>query len=474
MNYYLPLQRRAGKAQPFMFATGIENSYPMIVGRDGQPFRVDEMSKTDHYRRWREDFALTSEMGIDYLRYGPPYYQTHVAPGVYDWTFSDEVFAELRRLNITPIVDLCHFGVPEWIGNFQNPAWPAYFAEYARAFAERYPYLHLYTPVNEIYICAKFSALHGWWNERKSDDRSFVTALKHLVQANIMAEEAILAVQPTAYFIQSESVEYFHPTTPDPHVQELAEKLNQIRFLSLDLSYGYHGVGQIAYDYLLENGVSRSEYQWFMAHGRALRPHQIMGTDYYASNEHMVDMDGVISPAWDTFGYYLVTKDYYDRYRLPVMHTETNYCDVDQAPGWLWKQWRNTMKLRADGVPMVGFTWYSLIDQVDWDSALTHDDGHVIPLGLYDMDRQLRPVGVAYRRLIEQWQAMLPAEHSHLDLHAPLPLLAASAKPLPQPVGRGFLCQNGTDRLGHRLPSPPLCAKITLSVCPPCVQRSNH
>ena len=41
-------------------------------------------------------------------------------------------------MNIMPIVDLCHFGVPDWIGNFQNPDFPRQFSLYARAFAERY------------------------------------------------------------------------------------------------------------------------------------------------------------------------------------------------------------------------------------------------------------------------------------------------------------------------------------------------
>ncbi len=30
------------------------------------------------------------------------------------------------------------------------------------------------------------------------------------------------------------------------------------------------------------------------------------------------------------------------------------------------------------------------------------------PLGLYDLDRKIRPVGEAYRRLISDWGAMLP------------------------------------------------------------------
>jgi hypothetical protein len=61
-------------------------------------------------------------------------------------------------------------------------------------------------------------------------------------------------------------------------------------------------------------------------------------------------------------------------------------------------------------VPIVGFTWYSLTDQVDWDIALREERGTVNPLGLVDLDRQLRPVGEAYRQLVAQWREILPAE----------------------------------------------------------------
>ena len=220
--------------------------------------------------------------------------------------------------------------------------------------------MRLYTPVHEIYVCSKFSGLLGWWNERLSSDRAFVTALKHMAQANILAEEAILEVQPNAYFIQSESSEYFHPAHPD--AEERAEHLNHLRFLSLDLCYGYHNVCWCVYDYLLEHGMSREEFLWFMRHGKALKPHHIMGNDYYVTNEHLVHPDGPVTPAGETFGYYLITREYYDRYRLPVMHAETNVQDADAAPNWLWKQWTSMVRLKQDGVPIIGFTWYSLTD----------------------------------------------------------------------------------------------------------------
>src|SRR5689334_14609120 len=115
----------------FMFTTGIENSYPMITGKDGRRKRVDEMDICGHYAHWREDLHLVRDLGVKFLRYGPPYYRTHLGPDRYDWSFADETFAEIKRLDITPIVDLCHFGVPDWLGDFQNPDWPWFFADYA-------------------------------------------------------------------------------------------------------------------------------------------------------------------------------------------------------------------------------------------------------------------------------------------------------------------------------------------------------
>ncbi|MBV8594325.1 MAG: glycoside hydrolase family 1 protein, partial [Caulobacteraceae bacterium] len=64
-----------------MFCTGIENSVPTI---DGGRTRVDEMESCGHYARWREDFALTKELGAEYLRYGPPIHRTFLGPSRYD------------------------------------------------------------------------------------------------------------------------------------------------------------------------------------------------------------------------------------------------------------------------------------------------------------------------------------------------------------------------------------------------------
>lgn len=390
----------------FIFATGIENSYPTIQLPDGTIFRVDEMEKCGHYKYWKDDFRLVKELGIEFLRYGPPYYKTHTAPGKYDWSFTDETFVELKSLGITPIADLCHFGVPDWIGDFQNPHFPRYFEEYASAFATRFPDLKFYTPINEMYIAATFSAQHGWWNERLTSDRAFVTALKNICKANVLAMHAILKVQPEAVFIQSESTEYFHAEMPQGICMDKAQFLNQKRFLTLDLNYNFQ-VASSMYNFLMDNGMTRTEYEWFMSH--RTKKHCIMGNDYYVTNEHMIHHNGSIEACGDIFGYYAITMQYYRRYHLPVMHTETNF-EQQGAAAWLRKQWANAYRLKQDGIPLLGFTWYSLTDQVDWNTALRENNGSVNKLGLYDLDRKIRPVGEAYKSLISMWKDMLSTE----------------------------------------------------------------
>jgi hypothetical protein len=146
-----------------------------------------------------------------------------------------------------------------------------------------------------------------------------VTALKHIVRANVLAMEAILEVRPDALFIQSESSEYFHADSPAAIGP--AEIRNAERFLTLDLNYGRRIESEM-YDYLLDNGMTREEYRFFL--GRGLKRHCVMGNDYYTTNEHLVTADGGTCASGEIFGYATITRQYYERYRLPVMHTETN------------------------------------------------------------------------------------------------------------------------------------------------------
>jgi beta-glucosidase/6-phospho-beta-glucosidase/beta-galactosidase len=401
-----------------MFATGIDAAMPKLNGR-----RLDQLEKSGHYDRWREDLDLVRDLGTRYLRYGLPFHRVHLGADSFDWEHTDAVFGYLREHDVIPIAELCRFGVPDWIGDFQNPDFPLLFAGYARAFAERYPWVQLYTPISTIFLTAWASAKIGIYNEALSDDRSFVTALKNLCAASIMAMLEILHVRPDAIFIQSERAAYYHADSPEAIGH--AETLNAMRFLALDLIYG-HRVDSGMYELLIDNGMTRDEYCFFME--TRLARHCVLGTDYYPSNERRVTADGERRPAGETLGYDDIVEQYHRRYRLPVMHTETSTpqgLTRVEAVHWLWKEWANALRARNNGVPLVGFTWFPLIDQVDWTEIgrqpLTEAQGQIYPVGLYDLDRKRRPVGDAYHQLIQDWRSLLPAQSVCLQMPIILP-----------------------------------------------------
>jgi beta-glucosidase/6-phospho-beta-glucosidase/beta-galactosidase len=90
------------------------------------------------------------------------------------------------------------------------------------------------------------------------------------------------------------------------------------------------------------------------------------------------------------FGWYKITHEYFARYKKPVMYTETNVFDP-QSPGMALETVDEHLadaKRRRAGL---GFTWYSLTDQVDWNIGLARKEGTVNPCGLFDLERRPRP-----------------------------------------------------------------------------------
>ena len=395
-----PKHRAAKRPQGcgFMFATGIECSYPTI---DQGCWRRDEMESCGHYKRWEEDFELAREIGVTHIRYGPPLHLIFQGQGRYDWSLIDEPMADLQEFGPEPIVDLCHFGAPDWLGNFQNNEIAQAFCEYAGAFAERYPWVRFYTPVNEMYVCSRKSALSGEWNEQRCDEGAFVNAVFNLASASVAMTDAILKRRQDAIFINSESSEFSQPCCPDPEVVSAAEFENERRFLPLDLIYA-HDVSDRMRGYLRDHQVTDEQFD--RLRNRKIPYRSILGVDYYQWTEHLIDREGQPRSLGELFGWYTIAMQYYDRYKLTMMHTETNQTDASEASRWLWRQWHNVQLARHNGVPLVGFTWYSLTDQIDWNIGLRQALGVVFPVGLFDLNRDPREVGLSYKHLIDMYR----------------------------------------------------------------------
>ncbi|MFL5779107.1 MAG: family 1 glycosylhydrolase [Chloroflexota bacterium] len=382
-----------------VIATGIECSAPLIVGRE----RRDELLLTQHLDRFVEDFDAVRAFGIRMLRYGIPFHRVAQQPEALDWAWTDEVMEAMRERDIEPVIDLLHFGAPDRFTGFDDPGLRAAYLEYVGAFVERYPWVRWYTPVNEPGITALFSARFGWWNERRSTDRAFVEALDTLVSCAIDAVAIVREARPDARFLHNEACESFRPADPtDPRSVAAAAFLQQRTWLSLDLTLG-HPVDPLMRDWLETAGMSSHRLAWFETWGSSEQT--VLGLDYYERNEHVVAADGTVWPA-RRLGYGALAADYHDRYGLPFWLAETN-ATSDHAVAWLDEMWTDTVALRDAGRPAVGLCWYSLTDQVDWDTSLREPNDHVDSLGLIDLDRRERPVAARFRRIVAEASDMV-------------------------------------------------------------------
>lgn len=375
----------------FVVGTGIECSAPTIAGG----YRQDELLKTGHWTRYAEDLALIAAFGIRSLRYGVPFHVVARDPKRLDWTWTDGAFGALRDTGLEPIADLLHFGVPDDIRGIGDPAMPARFLEFAGAFAERYPWVRRYTPVNEPLITARFSAQFGWWNERRSDERSFVRALDNVVTCTVGAMIAIRERRPDAIFLQSDACESYQAA--EPGAEAAVAFLNERRFVGWDLTYGRRPAESVV-AWLTENGLGEDRLAWFAEHGSS--EGCIVGHDYYSGNEWLVAADGAaraVGPD-DLRGYAAVAREHDAHFGLPFMLSETNW-DGPGAGAWLARTWNDTLRLRREGAAVRGYIWYGFVDHVDWDSALRIPAGTVNACGLVDHDRRPHPWGETYRDL---------------------------------------------------------------------------
>jgi beta-glucosidase/6-phospho-beta-glucosidase/beta-galactosidase len=388
-----PTLRQPQRVHPrFLFATGVENSYPLLP--DGT--RHDQLDQCGHYDRWREDFGLAQSLGIDALRYGPAWYRTNPGPGRYDWSSVDDQMAWLREAGVIAIADLCHFGVPDWIDGFRDPALPIHLAAYAREFAKRYPWVRHFTPVNEMFVAANFSSMVGWWNERATGADAFVRTLGNVSMAHEMAVEAILSECPSAIIVQTESFERF--TAADSSAGALAQARfwNEARFTALDLTLGRLPSPEIC-DLLVRVGMTTADFA-FLREKRAPGQRWI-GVDYYATSEQLVRADGTKRQSPDRVGLAALAREYHARYGLPLFVSETSRA-ASHATEWLVEQWEASEYLTALGLPMRGFTWFPLGDVIDWRHALREKRGDVDAIGLYNLRREPHAVASAYSGLI--------------------------------------------------------------------------
>ena len=198
---------------------------------------------------------------------------------------------------------------------------------------------------------------------------------------------------PDAVIVQSDACDTYRPASLE--AAALATLIDEQTLLGFDLTLG-HAPADHVLAWLAQHGMDERLVAWFL--DRAVEAPFIVGLDYYDGNERVVAADGTIKADPRPGGFASVAPRWLDRYGLPAMLAETNMV-TERAVDWLDACWADAMTLREEGRDLVGFCWYSLTDQVDWDIALREFRGRVNSLGLVDLARRPRPVATRYAEL---------------------------------------------------------------------------
>jgi len=379
--------------------------------RVGDQFR-NQVVETGHSARL-SDIDAIAELGIKAVRY-PILWETIApeSPNEFDFSWHDHRLQRLKYHGIRVIAGLLHHGSGPRYTQLLDPEFPRLFARYARAVAERYPWIDCWTPINEPLTTARMSFLYGTWYPHK---RSFDLTLRALVNqcAGIAAAmAAIREATPNAQLLQTEDV---GKTFATQRLAYQAEHENERRWLTFDLLSGRVRPGHPFYDWLIRAGVPKEQVHSF-ADGTAVP--DILGFDHYLTSERYldhrtsrfpgepigangrdtyVDVEAVrIAALEKQLGPEKRLAELWKRYRLPIAITEVHHgCTREEQVRWLQEMWTAAERQRARGADIRAVTLWALFGAVDWRSLLTRREG-IHESGAFDIRSPIpRPTLVA-------------------------------------------------------------------------------
>ncbi len=398
------------------------------VNRVGEEY-FDQLERNGHATRL-DDLDLFAQLGIQAIRY--PILWERVAPNGLenaDWSWPQERLERLRELGIRPIVGLVHHGSGPRDTSLVDPEFPEKLALFARAVAERFPWVTHYTPINEPLTTARFSGMYGHWYPHGRDDLTFGRALLGQCRGTAGAMKAIRAVNPNAQLVQTEDLGKIFST---PKLAYQAELENERRWLSLDLLCGFISPTHPLWDYVRECGITQAELEWFVEN--PCLP-DIIGINHYVTSERFLDERKERYPAWThggngrheyadvdavrvcaegVAGPRILLEEVWKRYRLPIAVTEVHLnCTREEQLRWLYEVWNAALELREQGVDIRAITAWSLLGSYDWHTLVNRFVGYYEP-GVFDV-RSPRPRSTAIAKMLRELAAGLKPEHPLLD-----------------------------------------------------------
>lgn len=379
-------------AEEFLWAGGIEDTF-VPQTRPGHR-ALDEYELMGHYEHWREDLSLARELGLKALRWGVPWYKVEPRSNEFDWSWTDEVIPFMvEELKILPVIDLMHYGCPFWLENeFASEDYPKIVARYAAAFSKRYKDLITwYTPLNEPIINALMCGMRGLWAPYLEGEEGYIKIMMQLAKGIVRTVEAIKEIQPDSVMVHVEATGLTRTIRED--LAALAREEKHRGYLCYDLISGRVTHDHLLFPWLVRNGASPDDLHELRQNRIDL---DVLGMNFYpqwSTKQLYIDENGRLAfreVEHEGDGFAELIRDYYERYQVPVMITETSAVGSEEVrEKWLESSVGMIKKMRGEGIPIIGYTWFPLFTMIDWRYRFSDEplENFYLELGLYRLNR---------------------------------------------------------------------------------------
>jgi beta-glucosidase/6-phospho-beta-glucosidase/beta-galactosidase len=365
------------------FMTGFECS--TFLWKDGQ--RKDYVARTRHDRYFQRDYERLMELGIGVVREAIRWPFVDKGSRQYDWTSVDRLIDAMNACHITPIWDLCHYGLPDGCDPFSDEC-QGRFVDYCHAVAEhvvsRTDSPRFFTPINEITFFATGATDLGWMYPFAKG--RYADLKRTLCKMSIGGVKALREADPEARMVHVDPIIH---SVPPPDRPDLADEAWQQA----------HEEACEAWDILC--GRLCPEL------GGSPEVLDIVGVNVYHYSQAQLNADksravlGPRDPRRKPLGELL--KFAWERYRRPLIIGETSGYQDNRAE-WLRTTMEESMKALNSGIDLHGVCLYPCVDVPDWHT------GQLAQIGIFDLkdaDTCERVPCKPYIEELRRWQKTL-------------------------------------------------------------------
>jgi Beta-glucosidase/6-phospho-beta-glucosidase/beta-galactosidase len=396
---------------------GLANSDVLPFGKDRVPvmkgdlavFEPDsshfypQQEAVDFYHHYKEDIALFAEMGFKILRLSIAWSRIYpngddAEPNEEGLTFYDNVFKELKKYGIEPLVTITHYDIPMHLvteyGGWRNRKLIGFYKRLCQTLFDRYQnQVKYWLTFNEINIMTSACFMAAGIVFRKDDDRYTIVhdAVHHVLTASAWAVKTAHEINPDLKVGCMLNAGIFYPATCNPMDVEEAQKKNREHYMFTDVQMrGYYPC------YILKE-YERHHYQIPYREDDAEILKNVcdfVSFSYYSTRVSKSDSDGQFDSnllksadnpylkrePWGRFidpeGFRITMNDIYDRYQKPMFVAENGLGaeDIANSDGTIEDDYRisylkqhiHILKktVEEDGVDIFGYTCWGPIDLV--------------------------------------------------------------------------------------------------------------